>query len=72
MGVSISTPGVVAATHTWGRNIALLVHGPTLRHSQQDSEPACARRIINALDQADTIRDYAVNFETVLKNSQTA
>ncbi len=31
-----------------------------------------ARRIINALDQADKIEGYAVNFETVLKNSQTA
>jgi putative chitinase len=30
-----------------------------------------ARRIINALDQAAKIRDYAVNFETLLKNSQT-
>jgi putative chitinase len=31
-----------------------------------------ARRIINALDQADKIEGYAVNFETVLKNAQTA
>lgn len=31
-----------------------------------------ARRIINALDQADKIQDYAVNFETLLKNAQTA
>ncbi len=31
-----------------------------------------ARRIINALDQAAKIEGYAVNFETVLKNAQTA
>jgi putative chitinase len=31
-----------------------------------------ARRIINGVDQADKIEGYAVNFETVLKNSQTA
>ena len=31
-----------------------------------------ARRIINAQDQAEKIRDYAVNFETILKNAQTA
>jgi putative chitinase len=31
-----------------------------------------ARRIINALDQAAKIEGYAVNFETILKNAQTA
>jgi putative chitinase len=31
-----------------------------------------ARRIINALDQAAKIKDYAVNFESVLKNSLIA
>ena len=31
-----------------------------------------ARRIINALDQAEKIQEYAVNFETLLKNAQTA
>lgn len=31
-----------------------------------------ARRIINALDQADKIEGYAVNFESILKNAQTA
>ena len=31
-----------------------------------------ARRIINALDQAAKIDGYAVNFETILKNAQTA
>lgn len=31
-----------------------------------------ARRIINALDKAATIKGYAVNFETVLNNAQTA
>lgn len=31
-----------------------------------------ARRIINALDKAATIKGYAVNFETVLTNAQTA
>ena len=31
-----------------------------------------ARRIINGVDQADKIEGYAVNFETVLKNAQTA
>lgn len=31
-----------------------------------------ARRIVNVLDKAATIKDYAVNFETILTNSQTA
>jgi putative chitinase len=31
-----------------------------------------ARRLINGVDQADKIEGYAVNFETVLKNAQTA
>ena len=31
-----------------------------------------ARRIINALDKAATIKGYAVNFETILTNAQTA
>ncbi|HVG10254.1 MAG TPA: hypothetical protein VNM67_21300 [Thermoanaerobaculia bacterium] len=31
-----------------------------------------ARRIINALDKAATIKGYAVNFETALNNAQTA
>jgi putative chitinase len=31
-----------------------------------------ARRIIHGVDQADKIEGYAVNFETVLKNAQTA
>lgn len=31
-----------------------------------------SRRIINALDQAALIKGYAVNFETILKNAQTA
>jgi hypothetical protein len=31
-----------------------------------------ARRIVNALDKAATIEGYAVNFETILTNAQTA
>ncbi len=45
-----------------GKKLATYINGTTCDYTN-------ARRIINALDQAAKIKGYAVNFESVLKNS---